>query len=311
MHYTGTIWRPPYEWDSLLIEATAGCTHRACKFCTLYDELPFKFRWPDMGAIESDLLEAQTLSTSPGTFMLARQLGQTWPQGIRRVFLTGANPFALPTGKLLEIAGMIHRHLPSAETIGCFARITDSARKTDGDLKRLREAGFTRLTIGVETADDDALRFMHKGYTSHDILEQCRRLEAAGIDYAFFYLVGIHGKGRGGAGAKTSAAAFNQLHPFLVGPNMLTVFPNSELAREIERGTWQECSEHEKYREIRALVEHLDIPTHIALMGASNAFFLEGKLPDDKARLLSELDRILQRYDENDLRRYRENLPSL
>ena len=148
MHYTGTIWRPPYEWDSLLLEATAGCTHRACKFCTLYDELPFKFRGPDMGAIESDLLEAQTLRTSPDAPMMARLLGQARPEGIRRVFLTGATPFALPAGKLLEIAGMIHRYLPSVETIGCFARITDSVRKTDSDLKRLREVGFTRLTIG-------------------------------------------------------------------------------------------------------------------------------------------------------------------
>ena len=53
MHYTGTIWRPPYEWDSLLLEATAGCTHRACKFCTLYDELPFKFRGPIIWAPSS------------------------------------------------------------------------------------------------------------------------------------------------------------------------------------------------------------------------------------------------------------------
>ena len=44
MHYTGTIWRPPYEADSLIIEATAGCTHHRCKFCTLYEDLPFKFR---------------------------------------------------------------------------------------------------------------------------------------------------------------------------------------------------------------------------------------------------------------------------
>ena len=44
MHYTGTIWRPPYESGSLLLEAAAGCTHHRCKFCTLYDELPFRFR---------------------------------------------------------------------------------------------------------------------------------------------------------------------------------------------------------------------------------------------------------------------------
>ena len=35
MHYTGTIWRPPYEAYSLLVQVTAGCTHHSCKFCTL------------------------------------------------------------------------------------------------------------------------------------------------------------------------------------------------------------------------------------------------------------------------------------
>ena len=57
MHYTGTIWRPPYEADSLLLEVTAGCTHHRCKFCTLYSDLPFKFRMSPMEDIESDLLE--------------------------------------------------------------------------------------------------------------------------------------------------------------------------------------------------------------------------------------------------------------
>lgn len=44
MHYTGTIWRPPYEACSALIQVTAGCTHHKCKFCTLYEDVPFKFR---------------------------------------------------------------------------------------------------------------------------------------------------------------------------------------------------------------------------------------------------------------------------
>ena len=61
MHYTGTIWRPPYEADSLLLEVTAGCTHHKCKFCTLYCDLPFKFRMSPIEDIENDLLEAQKM----------------------------------------------------------------------------------------------------------------------------------------------------------------------------------------------------------------------------------------------------------
>ena len=54
MHYTGTIWRPPYEAASLLFEVTAGCSHHKRKFCTLYHDLPFKFRMSPLEDIESD-----------------------------------------------------------------------------------------------------------------------------------------------------------------------------------------------------------------------------------------------------------------
>ena len=97
MHYTGTIWRPPYEADSLLLEVTAGCTHHKCKFCTLYSDLPFKFRMTPMEDIEHDLLEVQTLRTNPYSKMLTRLQGKDAPEPIRRVFLTGANPFILKT----------------------------------------------------------------------------------------------------------------------------------------------------------------------------------------------------------------------
>ena len=57
MHYTGTIWRPPYEAHSLLLEVTAGCTHHKCKFCTLYADLPFQFKMSPLSDIEDDLKE--------------------------------------------------------------------------------------------------------------------------------------------------------------------------------------------------------------------------------------------------------------
>ena len=72
MHYTGTIWRPPYEASSLLLEVTAGCTHHKCKFCTLYADLPFQFRMSPLNDIESDLLEVQTLRYNPASQMTAR-----------------------------------------------------------------------------------------------------------------------------------------------------------------------------------------------------------------------------------------------
>ena len=139
MHYTGTIWRPPYEAASLLIEATAGCTHHRCKFCTLYNELPFKFRMSPLEDIEADLKEAA------GTIKFWNR------KKITRTFLTGANPFVLKYDRLMQIADLIHKYFPANVTIGCFSRITDISLKTDEELIALKNAGYDGLTIGIET----------------------------------------------------------------------------------------------------------------------------------------------------------------
>lgn len=299
MHYTGTIWRPPYEAASLLLEVTAGCTHNKCKFCTLYNDLPFKFRMSPMADIESDLKEVQKAIESGNG------------QGIARVFLTGANPFVLSYDKLVAIAELIHKYLPSAKSIGSFARITDIMPKTDRELAELRTMGYDGLTIGIETGDDEALRFMNKGYASSDIIEQCKRLDTAGIHYSFFYLVSISGAGRGEIGAKLTADICNQIHPALIGANMLTIYPDSELYNEIQCGNWQEEGELEKYKEVRTLIEYLQISTIFAAMGASNAYQFHGQLPEDKEKLLSYLDKIIGNASEEELRRYRKSVHHL
>ncbi len=299
MHYTGTIWRPPYEASSLLLEVTAGCTHHRCKFCTLYADLPFQFRMSPMEDVEADLKEAQK--------MYRRFTGRK----MSRTFLTGANPFVLTYEKLMEIAGLVHKYFPETETIGSFARVTDVALKSDQELASLHGAGYDGLTIGIETADDAALQFMDKGYLAADILEQCGRLDKAGIRYSFFYLTGISGAGHGEDGARATAAVCNELHPILVGANMLTLYPDAILYEEIRQGNWKEEGELEKYREVRALVEGLEIPTEFAALGASNAFQLHGVLPKDKENLIASFDRIIETVKEDDLREYRRNLPHL
>ena len=311
MHYTGTIWRPPYEASSLLLEVTAGCTHHKCKFCTLYNDLPFKFRMSPLEDVESDLQEAQLWSTDPISMLTARLQGLPRPERIRRAFLTGANPFVLKAERLMAIADLIRQYVPSIKTIGCFARITDVTLKSDEELASLHQAGYDGLTIGIETGDDEALQFMNKGYTAADIVKQCQRLDQAGIHYSFFYLVSISGAGRGEIGAKATADVCNQLHPTLIGVNMLTIYPDSELYQEIQRGNWKEESEIEKYKEIRTLLESLEIPTQFAALGASNAFQFQGTLPEDKEALAAALDKIIETVKEDDLREYRVNLRHL
>lgn len=299
MHYTGTIWRPPYEASSLLLEVTAGCTHHKCKFCTLYDDIPFSFRMSPLEDIEADLQEAQE------QFRLWKQ------HPVSRTFLTGANPFILNFDRLMTIAGLIRQYFPDTKTIGCFSRVTDITQKTDGELAELRKAGYDGLTIGIETGDDQALTFMNKGYLSQDIITQCRRLDRAEISYSFFYLTSISGKGNGEAGASATANVCNQLHPRLIGANMLTIYPNSELYQEIKKGHWQEEGEIEKYKEIRTLIEHLNIPVEFGAMGASNAIPIIGMLPKDKQKLLDLLDEIIKNANEEALRSYRKNLRHL
>ncbi|MCI9130078.1 MAG: radical SAM protein [Eggerthellaceae bacterium] len=309
MHFTGTVWRPPYEADSLIIEATAGCTHHRCKFCTLYEELPFKFRPSPLEDIRSDLLEAQTWYHDPLRKMEAHLFNLPQPERCR-VFLAGANPFGLKAKHLLKVSDAIQEAFPTCRSIGCFARVTDVASKTDEELEMLADAGFDGLTIGVETGDAAALAFMDKGYGPEDVIRQCARLDRAGISYAFFYLAGISGKGCGVSGAHATAEVFNEANPWLIGANMLTVYESSRLYEEIAAGNWEEETETEKYEEIKMLVSELGIRTEFAMLGASNPVMLTGKLPEGREDIMRALDRIIS-IGEEELRHYRTTLRHL
>lgn len=294
MHYTGTIWRPPYEAYSLLIQVTAGCTHHSCKFCTLYEDLPFKFRLSPLTEVIEDLAEASEFYRK-----------------VPRIFFTGANPFVLSTDKLKTLAKMAREYYPTVETIGCFARITDITPKSVEELKDLRALGYNGITIGVETGDDEALAFMNKGFQTKDIIEQCKKLDEADIRYNFFYLTGICGAGRGEIGAKETAKVFNQLHPQIIESSMLTIYKNSELYNEIAAGNWKEENEIEKLVELKTLIENLKINTRIVTDGASNLIQVRGSLPKDKEKLIKHLEYQISNADEASLREYRVNLKHL
>lgn len=294
MHYTGTIWRPPYEAYSVLVQVTAGCTHHKCKFCTLYEDVPFKFRMSPLSEVEEDL----------------KEICRYYPNA-KRVFFTGANPFVLSFDRLKILAGLVKQYFPKSESIGCFARITDITPKTTQQLRELRKLGYNGITIGAEAGDDESLAFMHKGFGSKEIIGECRRLDEVGMEYNFFYLAGIYGSGRGEAGAKNTAEIFNQVHPKIIVSSMLTIYPSSELYREVQAGNWTEEAEIEKLLELKTLIQKLEIPTFFATMGASNCINVEGHLPKDRTKMIRWLEQVIRSVDEKELRRYRENLRHL
>lgn len=291
-HFTGTVWRPPYEAHSVLLQATVGCTHGSCRFCSLYGGLRFRMAPP--AEIEADL-----------------ELIARYQPRARRVFLTGANPFVLSYGRLVRLIDRIRDHLPRVRTIGMFARIDDIAAKSDRELRELRARGVTGLSLGTETGDDPSLAFMHKGFTADDTLRQCLRLDAAGIEYYLTYMTGLAGAGHAERAARATAALYNRLHPYIIGIVSLTRFPDAPLAADIAAGRFVEAGEHERLRELRTFLAELQVPCTIMGHTVSNTVPLLGRLPEERGRLLLRLDEALERTDERSLAAYRRGIDRL
>ncbi len=292
LHFTGQVWRPPYETSSQLLQVTAGCTHNKCKFCSLYHGT--KFRLSPITEIEEDL-----------------KVIQSYQPKAQRVFLTGANPFVLSYNRLLDLGLLIRKYLRHCESIGMFARISDIKPKTVEELKKLHHLGFDSISIGTESGDDDTLAIMNKGYTANDIIEQCRKLEEANIRYNLVYLTGLAGKGKGEQNAINTANVFNLLYPFTINFVSLTVFPESELYGEIQQGNFIESTEHERLLELRTFISKLRIETTLLGNTVSNTVPFVGMIPNDKVRILNDLDSAIKNVGENKLRQYRDNIKSL
>lgn len=292
LHFTGQVWRPPYEASSQLLQVTAGCTHNKCKFCSLYHGT--KFRLSPITEVEEDL-----------------KVIQKYQPRARRVFLTGANPFALSYNRLLDLGLLIRKYLRYCESIGMFARISDIKPKTVEELKNLRHLGFDSISIGTESGDDETLARMDKGYTANDILEQCKKLEEANIRYNFVYLTGLAGKNKGQQNAINTATVFNRLHPFTINFVSLTVFPESKLYQEIQNGEYVEATEHERLLELKTFISNLNIETTLLGNTVSNTIPFVGMIPNDKVRILNELDLAIRQISEHELKQYRDSIKSL
>lgn len=238
MHFTEPVYRNPYWPTWPLLEVTRGCTHNKCKFCTMYKGV--KFGVPTIKTIEEDL----------------RELAATVPHA-RTIQLLSANPLALPYDKMAPILEKINEYLPDIEHIYTAGRVTDLRNKTVEQLRSLKELGMNEISMGTESGDDWTLDRVNKGYHADDIIEQCAKLDEAGIRYWHTFLNGVAGREHSREHAVNSAKVFSQTNPMVVGTGGLTLFPGTPLLDEARAGEFDPLSEREMLEEVLLFVENL------------------------------------------------------
>lgn len=292
MHFTGRTWRPPYEAHSVIIQATSGCTYQECRFCNLYQNECF--RMSPMSEFEEDLAEIKK-----------------YQPNARRIFWTGANPFAMSYENLKLRALTVRDYLIKCQTMAMFASIRDIRDKEVWQLRKLRAMGINGLSIGTESGDDETLALAGKGYTAADIVQQCRKLDEAGIEYYFVYMTGLAGKGGGYRNAQNSAALFNELNPYFISVDSLTLFPDTALYCMEQQGCFIPADEKERLRELQVFIQNLRLRTHLFANSKSNFYPITAYLPKERDLAVRALQYVIDTADEEEMAKYRKNLNDL
>lgn len=293
MHFASGVVRPPFEAGCEFLQITSGCSHNRCRFCTFYkDARSAVSPWEE---IEADLEE------------LAASLWRYYD----RIWLQGADSFVLPYDRLMRVAELIHEKLPWVRSIGAFARVTNFRNKTEGQLRELAQAGYSRLTVGVETGDDWLLERMSKGYVSDEVVEQMSKVDAAGLSWVGQFVNGLGGRGYGERSAFETARVYNQLHPMMIYTASLTLFEDTPLYADVLAGGFAEATEEERFRELKALVSRLECDTVFKCEHVSMPVKVAGRVPRDREAILAALDEAIAASADGRFERYRASIASL
>lgn len=276
MRYEGSIYRPPGERNSYLLQVTVGCSHNGCTFCGMYKDKRYHVR--PLEEIFEDIA-----------------LAKAYYREVRRVFLCDGDAVAMGTADLLAVLRRLYETFPTLERVSAYAGPVSTLSLSGEALSALRRAGLVRLYLGVETGSDALLKAVNKGVDASGMLRAGRALVEAGFDLWVMILLGLAGPGEPSrAHALDSAALINRMGPRHLSALTYMPTPGTRLGDAAARGEFQLLTPRQALEETRLLLEHLEVePLHFTCDHASNYLPLKGGLPEDKARLLSLIDGAL------------------
>ncbi len=279
MNFTGPIYRPPYEAESLLLQVTVGCAHNKCTYCTMYKDVRFTMEKIDQ--IEEDLKEARQLY-----------------KNVKRVFLVNGDAFVLSANRLKPIAEKIIEYFPEVECITMYASINNIKSKSDEELRQLRDLRIGDLWVGVETGNEKTLDYMNKGFTLEDSYKQLERLNKAGMTHIDIIIFGAAGKGKGMQNALDTAKLINHSEPIGISITTMGAFGDSQLAKDVENGIFEPAPEIEVLEEQKHFIDLIDFNTAYLGIHGINTVAFDASLPSEKEMSIKRIDHAIKNLGE-------------
>ena len=273
MRYYGSVYRPPSEAYSLIVQVTYGCSHNTCAFCGMYKEKRFALR-PLAEVLED--------------FHLARQ----YYRNVGRIFLADGDALIRKVSDLVTILDTIRELFPECERVSSYASPTSLQIRTDEELQLLRDRGLTLLYMGLESGCDDVLKLMRKGHTSAEIVECGQKVKRNGIGLSVTAITGLGGPELMEAHAVDTAKALNAMNPEYIGILTLVVEDGTPLRDWVQEGKFHLLTPAQVLQETKLMVESFDSPGSVFRMNhASNYLSLKGTLNEDKEAMLAQIRR--------------------
>jgi len=280
IRYEGTLFRPPSEAHSLILQATIGCSYNECTFCGMYREKRFRVR--PLPELEREIEFARERAG----------------EHVRKVFLADGDALVAKASFLEAVLVRLRAAFPDLRRVACYASPQSLQVRSVEEMARLRELGLSLYYLGIESGHDGVLARLAKGVDAAEMVRVARKAHEAGVQLSTMILLGAGGPELSREHACASVAVVNAIQPRFLSTLILTPVPGTPLFAQEERGGYARIDDLGATRELRELVAGLELQGTIFRSNhASNAVPLEGTLPRDKARLLATLDAILAAPD--------------
>jgi biotin synthase-like enzyme len=307
-------YRPPSEAYSLLLRLTRNCPWNRCTFCEMYKGHKFELR--SVQEIKRDILTvaqirdeitALTATTFYGNTLrkaaaavldnppdyIYQNVALWLYKGGQNVFLQDANSLVMRTPELVEVLKFLKQTLPTINRITSYCRAKTAALKKPEELKAIHEAGLTRLHIGLESGSDAVLKMIDKGATAAEEIEGGKKVVASGISLSEYYLLGIGGKALWQEHALESARVLNIIGPDFIRVRTLSINERLLMWPDVENGIFIRTTDEELLEELKLLIQNLDCRANFISDHIGNLLQeVEGKLPEDKEKMLAIIERF-------------------